>query len=133
MEDNQNGMPTGAPQPAPQQYAQQQPANTVPPQQQPYTQYPQQQYPQYQPPQPGYPAYPYPPERRWNGLAIAGFVMSFFISIVGLILSIIGYGQCKKNNEKGQGLALSGIIISAASIILFLLVVAGGLAAAASM
>ena len=50
--------------------------------------------------------------QRWNGMAIAGFVCSFFISIVGLILSIIGLKQIKERNEKGHGLALAGVIIS---------------------
>ena len=49
---------------------------------------------------------------NWNGLAIAGFVLSFFSTIVGLILSIIAYKQIKESGEKGKGLALAGIIIS---------------------
>ena len=52
----------------------------------------------------------------YNTLAIVGFVLSFFTSLVGLILSIIGYKQTKESGEKGNGFALAGIIISAVSI-----------------
>jgi len=62
---------------------------------------------------------------RWNGLAIAGFILSFFISLVGLILSIIALNQINKSGgmQKGKGLALAGIIISALSIIVSLLLI----------
>ncbi|RYQ12146.1 peptidyl-prolyl cis-trans isomerase [Bifidobacterium pseudolongum subsp. globosum] len=60
----------------------------------------------------------YYPQDRWNGMAIAGFVCSFFFSIVGLVLSIIGYNQTKKTGEKGKELALAGIIISGLSIVM---------------
>lgn len=52
---------------------------------------------------------------RMNGLAVAGFVCSFFCAIVGLPMSIVAYDQCKKSNGalKGEGLALAGIIIGA--------------------
>src|SRR5947207_13794720 len=49
-------------------------------------------------------------QSRMNGLAIAGFVLSFFgcLSLVGLILSIIAYNQCKKSNGmlRAEGFAL---------------------------
>lgn len=96
--------------------------------------YPPQAPPGYPPPPPGYPppmgyggypppGYPppgYPPpygdQGQMNGLAIGGFVCSFLgcISIVGLILSIVAYNQIKQSQgqQKGEGLALAGIIIS---------------------
>ena len=51
---------------------------------------------------------------RTSGMAIAGFVLSFFCSLLGLIFSIIGYNECKNSNGAvtGGGLALAGIIIS---------------------
>jgi hypothetical protein len=57
---------------------------------------------------------------RTNGLAIAGFICAFFCGLVGLILSIVAYNQCKQSNGqlKGEGLALAGIIIAAVSMIL---------------
>jgi hypothetical protein len=50
--------------------------------------------------------------QKTNGLAIAGFVLSFFSTVIGLILSIIALVQVKKTGEKGKGLAIAGIIIS---------------------
>ena len=88
------------------------------PAQSPYTQPGQPTQPPYAPP---YNQCNYiPPEanQKYNSLAIAGFVCSFLVSIVGLILSIIGLNQIKKQGGKGRGLAIAGIIISAASILL---------------
>ena len=59
---------------------------------------------------------------NWNGLAIAGFVLSFISTIIGLVLSIIAYKQVKETGEKGRELALAGIIISAISIGIALIV-----------
>ncbi len=51
-----------------------------------------------------------------SGMAIAGFVLSFFggISVLGLIFSVLGYNACRRSQGqlKGEGLALAGIIIS---------------------
>jgi hypothetical protein len=58
------------------------------------------------------------PKDNYNGMAIAGGVCSFFFSILGLIFSIIGFNQIKTSGEKGRGLAIAGIAISAASIVL---------------
>jgi hypothetical protein len=57
--------------------------------------------------------------QRTSGMAIAGFVLAFFCSLLGLIFSIIGYSECKKSfgQVKGEGLALAGIIISVLSMI----------------
>ena len=53
-------------------------------------------------------------EQEWSGMAIAGFVLSFlwFLSILGLIFSIIGMKQTKDNKKKGRGLAIAGLVIS---------------------
>lgn len=97
------------------------------------------------PPPQGYPP-PYPPPGgfapqgfapqgfvpqtppRTSGMAIAGFVLSFFCSLLGLIFSIIGYNECKNSNGTvtGGGLALAGIIISIVSMLIGLMVVASG-------
>lgn len=55
----------------------------------------------------------------WNALAVAGFVLSFFMAIVGLILSIVACKQIRDSGEKGKGLAIAGIVIS--SIIMAIL------------
>lgn len=49
-------------------------------------------------------------------MAIVGFVLSFIVSIAGLICSIIARKKCKEENLAGSGLALAGIIISAVSL-----------------
>ncbi len=51
-----------------------------------------------------------------NILAIVGFVLSFFVSIAGLVCSIIARKQIKETGEGGSGFALAGIIISSISI-----------------
>ena len=63
------------------------------------------------------------PAKKTNGLAIAGFVVSLvsllccgYISIVGLILSIVGLNKSKETNS-GKGLAIAGIIISAIALV----------------
>lgn len=48
-------------------------------------------------------------------LAIVGFILSFFIAIAGLVVSIIARKKCREENLDGEGFALAGIIISAAS------------------
>jgi Tfp pilus assembly protein PilE len=51
---------------------------------------------------------------KTSGMAIAGFVLAFFCSLLGLIFSIIGLSQVNKSNGTlgGKGLAIAGIIIS---------------------
>lgn len=55
--------------------------------------------------------------KQTNGFCIAGFIVSFFLVITGLILSIIGVSQCKKTGEKGRGLGIAGIVISSVKIV----------------
>lgn len=69
-------------------------------------------------------------QTRFSGLAIAGFVLSFFGGLIGVIVSIIAYRRISKNpNLEGKGLALAGIIIgSLATIILIIIVFVGAMA-----
>lgn len=49
---------------------------------------------------------------RTNSMCLVGFILSFFFSFIGLIVSCVGLSQLKKNPyEKGKGLAIAGIII----------------------
>lgn len=58
-----------------------------------------------------------------NGMAVAGFILSFFASVLGLIFSIIGIVRSKNlANRKGHGLALAGIIISSVGIFICIIV-----------
>ncbi len=63
-----------------------------------------------------------------SGMAVAGFVCSLFIGIVGLILSIIALNQINNSNGElsGRGLAIAGIWISAASMIFMFMLLAAG-------
>lgn len=72
----------------------------------------------------GYAPQPVYAARRTSGMAIAGFVLSFFCGVLGLIFSIIGYNECKNSGGAvtGGGLALAGIIISIVGLVLSLLV-----------
>ena len=65
-------------------------------------------------------------EKKSNGLAIAGFVVSLVsllllpgLGNVGLILSIIGLTKVKVINA-GKGLSIAGIIISSVAIVWFI-------------
>lgn len=64
-----------------------------------------------------------PAQPETNALAIVGFVLSFFVSLPGLICSIIGYRKAKNEGYGQRGLAIAGIVISSVTIgIVFLYV-----------
>lgn len=68
--------------------------------------------------QPGYNQnnqYPRPATKE-NPLALVGFIFSFFIALVGLICSILGYRKAVNEGAEYKNLALAGIIISAVSM-----------------
>jgi hypothetical protein len=74
--------------------------------------------PYQQPPMSGYYQQPVSTD-KWNGKAIAGFVLSFFglLSIAGLVFSILARKEIAEKaqqgiNERGKGLATAGMIIS---------------------
>lgn len=58
---------------------------------------------------------------KHSGLIITGFVLSFLLPIIGLILCIIGLVKLnKEENKEGKGFAIAGIIISSLAIIFWL-------------
>lgn len=60
-----------------------------------------------------------PAAPRNNGMAIAGFVLSFFCSPLGLIFSAIGLSQINKDpSQGGKGLAIAGLVISIVSFLI---------------
>ncbi|AND15782.1 DUF4190 domain-containing protein [Rathayibacter tritici] len=62
---------------------------------------------------------PYTPASdRYNILAVVGFIASFFVSLVGIVLGFIALSQIKRTGEKGRGLALAAVIIGFAAIII---------------
>ena len=56
-------------------------------------------------------------ERRSNNFAIAGFVLSFFIALLGLIFSILGLRKAGECGGSGRGLSIAGIIIAILNMI----------------
>ena len=58
-----------------------------------------------------------PSSDRFNVMAIVGFVLAFVVNIAGLVVSIIALSQIKTTGERGRGLALAGVIISALSLV----------------
>jgi hypothetical protein len=76
----------------------------------------------------GQQGYQPPVQTGTSGMAIAGFVLSFFCGLLGLIFSIIGYNECKASDGRigGEGLALAGIIISIVTLLLGILMAIGG-------
>lgn len=57
-----------------------------------------------------------------NGFAIAGFVLSFFFALLGLIFSAVGINKAKTTGS-GKGLATAGLIISLLWFALVILIV----------
>ena len=57
--------------------------------------------------------------RKTNGMAVTGFVLSFFCGILGIIFSAIGMAQTSKDpNQGGRGLAIAGLVISIVSMVI---------------
>ncbi|MGZ0211649.1 MAG: DUF4190 domain-containing protein [Actinomycetales bacterium] len=51
------------------------------------------------------------PVPRTNTLALVGFIASFMIPVVGIVLGAIGRKQITSSGESGRGLARAAIII----------------------
>lgn len=79
-------------------------------------------------------AYPYTnPADSWNVLTIIGFVFAFFNPMLGLIFSIIGLMMVRKSGQKSRGLAIAGIVISAATVVLTVVLAVFAVSALKSM
>ena len=57
---------------------------------------------------------------RMNGMAIAGFICSLFLPLLGLIFSAIALGQIKRKGGRGKGLATAGLVISIVTMLLLI-------------
>lgn len=61
---------------------------------------------------------------KTNGFAITGFVCSFFIPLLGLIFSVLGYAKSKEMNDNGKAMSIAGIAISIASTVVGAIIIA---------
>ena len=61
-------------------------------------------------------------KQKSNGMAIAGFVCSFFLPVLGLVFGGIGCKWANERNDKGRGLALAAIWISIAAALIIIIV-----------
>lgn len=67
----------------------------------------------------------------WSGYAIAGFVLSLLGlwgvgSILGIIFSVMGRNRARRNGQRGEGLAVAGIVIGIVTLLGFIAIVATG-------
>ena len=67
-----------------------------------------------------------------NGMAIAGFICSFFIPLLGWIFGGIGLSKANKLYGKGKGFAIAAIIISTVSFIVGIIIYSNAATSAAS-
>lgn len=67
------------------------------------------------------PQQPQPAEKkRYLGMAIAAFVVSFFSGLIGLILAVMAQSELNKDKDryKGQGLNIAAFVISGINLLL---------------
>ena len=63
-----------------------------------------------QPPQIVYMQQPPPP--KYSGMCIAGFITSFFLTLIPFIFCIVGISECNKYHYRGAGLGIAGLTIT---------------------
>jgi len=63
----------------------------------------------------------YAPAPKTNTLAIVGFILSFFVTVAGIIVSAIALRQIKQTGEGGRGLALAGLIIGIVATVFYII------------
>lgn len=62
-----------------------------------------------------------PTPAQGNGSAVAGFILSFLIPLLGIIFGVIGLNRAKTAG-KGRGLSIAAIVISILNMILGVIV-----------
>ena len=55
---------------------------------------------------------------KTNKIGLVGFILAFFVPIAGLVCSIIGFNNAKKEGVARKKLSLAGIIISVVFLVL---------------
>ena len=56
--------------------------------------------------------YVYPPQAKYSGMCIAGFILSFLCILLPFIFCLIGIGECNKYHYRGIGLGIAGLTIT---------------------
>ncbi|MCK9461146.1 MAG: hypothetical protein M0R80_16055 [Proteobacteria bacterium] len=61
---------------------------------------------------------------KLNKLALIGFILSFFVTLVGMILSIVGLVQIAKSKgtQSGKVFAILGMIIGGIGTIIYMII-----------
>ncbi|MBQ9728359.1 MAG: hypothetical protein IJV85_02070 [Clostridia bacterium] len=59
-------------------------------------------------------------EEESNGIAIAGFVCSFFSCLLGWIFGGVGLSRANKRNGKGKGFSIAALIIATIGFFIYL-------------
>ncbi|RSM86886.1 DUF4190 domain-containing protein [Kibdelosporangium aridum] len=73
------------------------------------------------PPPPGY--YPPPPSGKTNGFAIAALIFGIIGGVLfAVIFGFVALSQIRKRGDKGRGMAIAGLVLSAAWVILLVAV-----------
>ena len=75
---------------------------------------------------------PCPTAPETNGMALAGFILSFFSPILGLIFGIIGLNKANQGADR-RGLAVAAIIISIVSFVVAIIVYVASLSLLGSL
>ncbi len=60
--------------------------------------------------------------KQSNGMAIAGFVCSFFSPLLGWIFGGIGLSRSKSRNGAGKGFSIAAIVIASAMFVINIIV-----------
>ena len=59
-------------------------------------------------------------KQETNGMAIAGFVCSFLVPILGWVFGGIGLARASKRNGKGKGFSIAALAISSVMFFAYL-------------
>lgn len=59
-------------------------------------------------------------EKKGNGIAIAGFVCSFFVPLLGWVFGGIGLSRANKRNGKGKNFSIAALAIASVMFIIYL-------------
>lgn len=57
-------------------------------------------------------------DRKLNGMAISSMIFAFIFPLLGLILGVSALKQIKNSGDRGEALAISGIIVSSVLMVI---------------